>query len=121
MASLDEIRESANAKYGALEIEVGDKVVVLRNVLRLPKADREKLRGLQEKIIGEKSEDGKRIPDPDVDQAELFRDVITLVCSSKSDAKVLLSAVGDDLAVLAEIFYEYNKATKVGEAQPSHE
>lgn len=107
---LDDIRAAAEAKYGDLPIEVGDKTVKLLNALRLPKAKRDELKKFQEKLEAE-----------DADQAEVLRDVIRLVAESKAGADLLVKSVGDDLAVLAEIFAEYGNRTKLGEASGSQE
>lgn len=102
---LDDIRAAAEAKYGSLNIEVGERTVRLLNPLRLPKTKRDAMLELQEGSKGD-----------DVDQVEVMRDMIRLAAETGIGAEVLLEAVGDDLTVLAEIFSEYGKQTRVGEA-----
>ncbi|QYW07865.1 tail assembly chaperone [Streptomyces phage RedBear] len=101
--SLDNIREAAEAKYGSTDIDLGNGVVRLLNPLRLPKAKRDELSSLQDKLDSE-----------NVDQETVLADAILLVAESESKGKALLKAVGGDLAVLAEIFETYGKGTQVG-------
>ncbi|MFE0964059.1 MULTISPECIES: phage tail assembly protein [Streptomyces] len=105
--SLDDIRAAADAKYGSTDIQVDDKVtVILRNPLRLAKAERDELAGLQDKLDG----------DNDLDQGDVLADAIRLVAKNKKDAETLIEQVGGDLAVLASIFETYTKGTQAGEA-----
>lgn len=109
--SLDDIRTAAEAKYGSTDIDLGDgRVVVLQNPLRLGKKDRDALTGLQDKLEA-----------PDADQVDVLGDAILLVAKDKAVAKDLLAAIGDDLAVLAEIFEQYTKGSQVGEASASQD
>ncbi|QPB09926.1 tape measure chaperone [Streptomyces phage Sitrop] len=103
--SLDDIRSAAEAKYGSTDINFGDDVCRLLNPLRLPKAKRNELINIQSKLDGE-----------DVDQEAVLADAIRLVAESDKAAEKLLSAVGDDLAVLAQIFETYGEGTQAGEA-----
>lgn len=102
---LDDIRAAAEAKYGSLDIEVGDRTVRLLNPLRLPKTKRDAMIQLQDAM----KDDG-------ADQVEGMRDMIRLAAESAFAAELLLDAVGDDLTILAEVFSEYGKQTRVGEA-----
>ncbi|MFE2104307.1 phage tail assembly protein [Kitasatospora sp. NPDC059463] len=106
--SLDDIRAAAEAKYGSTDIAVGGDVVRLLNPLRLPKHAREELTDLQV-LLG----------DDEADQEELLSDAIRLVAEHAVQAEKLLTAVGGDLAVLAEIFDRYGKGTQAGEASAS--
>lgn len=107
--TLDAIREAADAKYGHTEIVVDEATTVrLLNPLRLPKGDRNKLLNIQESMEGE-----------DVEQGDVFREAILTVAENKRDAQKLITAVGDDLALLAEIFTTYTEGTAVGEASAS--
>lgn len=105
---LDDIRAAAEAKYGSTDIEVGEETVSLVNVLRLPKTKRDELMAIQEKLDGE-----------GVDQAAVLSDAIRLVAKTEKQAETLLAAVGDDLAVLVELFNKYTAGTQVGEASAS--
>ncbi|MFI5840546.1 phage tail assembly protein [Catenuloplanes sp. NPDC051500] len=107
--TLDDIRAAAERKYGSTDITIAEgEVVRLLNPLRLPKTRRDELSKLQDKL----GEDG-------ADQAALLADAIRLVAESETRARKLLDAVGEDLAVLAQIFEAYSAGTRVGEASPS--
>ncbi|MFY1688179.1 phage tail assembly protein [Plantactinospora sp. WMMB782] len=107
--NLDTIREATERKYGHLTVEVGEKSVRLLNPLRLPKERREKLMRLQS--VDLKAEGA--------DQAAVLADAIRTVADTAGGAKILLGAIGDDLAVLVELFEEYGRSTRSGEASGS--
>ncbi|MEU0344241.1 phage tail assembly protein [Streptomyces bobili] len=107
--SLDDIRAAADAKYSSTDITVDEKTTVhLLNPLRLPKEKRDKLVNLQDEM----DKDGS-------DQEQIIADAIRLVADHPKKAEALLSAVGGDLAVLAQIFETYGKGAQVGEASAS--
>ena len=112
--TLDNIREAAEAKYGATEIEVGSRTVRLLNPLRLSKAKRNELMALQGKLDAEAT-DGEE----PVDQEELLSGAIRLVCETSGQADCLLDEINGDLAVLAQVFETYGKGTQLGEASAS--
>lgn len=107
--SLDTIREAAERKYGHLEVQVGEKTVRLLNPLRLSKERRARLAQLQ----------GVDLTAEDADQVTALQDLIRTVAETPAGAKVLLGAIGDDLAVLAELVAEYGRVTRPGEASDS--
>lgn len=106
--SLDQIREAAEAKYGATEITFGNDVCRLLNPLRLSKEKRSELLKIQDQMDAE-----------NVDQEEVLGQAIRLVAESQPAANKLLKAVGSDLAVLAQIFQTYGDGTQAGEASAS--
>lgn len=112
--TLDDIREAAETKYGSTFIEVGDETVELINVLRLPKEKRQ--------IILNLSKEEKGADENDIDAT---RDKLTsglrAACRTEKQADVLLGALGDDTALVAEVFSSYTKETQAGEASPSQD
>ncbi|MET8111180.1 phage tail assembly protein [Streptomyces prasinus] len=106
--TLDDIRTAADAKYSSTDITVDEKTTVhLLNPLRLSKEKRAELVALQDRLDSD---------DKGVDQQEVLAEAIRLVADHPKKADVLLSAVGDDLALLAQIFETYGKGAQVGEA-----
>lgn len=103
--TLDDIRTAAEAKYGATEIEVGNHVVRLLNPLRLTKAKRDELGTIQSELEAD-----------DADHEELMAKTVRIVAETETQADILLDAVGDDLALLAEIVNTYGEGTQAGEA-----
>ncbi|MEV4642773.1 phage tail assembly protein [Actinoplanes sp. NPDC049548] len=109
--TLDDIRAAAEAKYGSTDIALDETTTVrLLNPLRLSKENRTALIAVQEKMR-----------DDDADQETLLSEAIGLIAESPAKAKKLLSAVGGDLAVLAEIFTAYSEGTQAGEASASRD
>lgn len=108
--TLDDIRAAAEAKYGSTDIAVGETTVRLLNPLRLSKEKRAALTSMQE--------DNDNQDDADA-QEKYLSDAIRLVAENEHQANVLLAAIGDDLALLAQIFETYTKSTELGEASAS--
>ena len=110
--TLDDIRAAADKKYGATEIIISDDITVnLVNPLRLKKKDREALVAVQDKLSGE--------GDEQTDHLELLSEAIMIVADDKGAAQILLDTVGEDLALIAQIFSTYIDGTSAGEASAS--
>lgn len=111
--TLDDIRAAAEAKYGSFDIELGEgRTLIMRNPLRLTKAERAELGDLQSDV-------NKDDETESADQEEVFAKIITLVAANKATAEEFLAAVGDDLTVLVETIQGYQKAAQMGEASAS--
>jgi hypothetical protein len=103
--NLDDIRAAADKKFASVDIQVGDTKVRLINALQLPEAKRDALLAAQ-----------KRASEEGASQVEVLKDCIRIVADTEGGAEALLEQVGDNLAVLVEIFATYNKDTEAGEA-----
>jgi Mycobacteriophage tail assembly protein len=115
--TLEDLRAAADAKYGDYEIDLGEQgSVVLRNALRLPAAQRRELGALQDRLNGD---GGKSTADQFGDMAETIKEVVLLLATSTPAARKLLVKVGDDLALLLELFAGYQEHTQPGEASSS--
>lgn len=107
--TLDAIRDAAEKKYGHTEIVVDEHTTVrLLNPLRLKKDKRDALINIQDVLTEE-----------NVDQTEVFGNAIRLVCDDEDAANRMLDMIGDDLALLAEIFSTYSASASLGEASAS--
>ncbi|WP_394615882.1 phage tail assembly protein [Lentzea sp. JNUCC 0626] len=111
--SLDDIRAAADRKYGSTDITVEDTTVRLLNPLRMKKAQRDKLIGVQKEMEAGTDEA------EDVDQVAVFQQALRIVAQTPAQAKLLIDAIGDDLGVLAEVFERYTEGQSVGEASSS--
>lgn len=113
--SLADIQKAAEQKYGDYTIDLGGgRLLTLRNALRLPKDQRDRLAQLQRQITT--AQDG----DQDLDALiDTVRDAVRLLVDSPELAEELLDAVGDDLPVLLEVFAGYQESAQPGEASPS--
>lgn len=109
IVSLQSIREAADVKYGSLDIPLDDDYAVkLLNPLRLSDENRAALIAAQDLLSAD-----------DADQKAILRDCIRLVAATGEQGERLIEAIGDDLAVLVEVFGEYTKGTQAGEASAS--
>jgi hypothetical protein len=107
--TLDSIREAAEAKYGSTDIDLGDDFIVkLVNPLRLAKSDRASLMAKQAELEAE-----------DADQEGLLAECIMLVAENPTAGEKLLEAIGDDLALMVQIFKTYSEGSELGEASAS--
>lgn len=101
--SLDEIRAAADVKYSSTDITFGDDTLVLRNALRLSKAERKDLSEIQDAIK----------EDPEEGMAK----ALTLVAADKKiAAKFIKEAAAGDAAILATVFDKYTGQDQAGEA-----
>lgn len=104
VVTLDSIREAADRKYGHTDIEIPDYGTArLLNALQLPKEKRKAL-----SKATEEKDDG--------DDLASFQRIIHVVARSKADADAIIDSVGDNIAVMAQLFETYNKGTELGEA-----
>lgn len=114
--TLDNFRDAAEAKYGSLPIEHEGETFSLRNVLRLPSADRKAISSAQDDVKGEDGEDA------DEDKAlESLRKIVRIAADKKKPADKFLEAVGEDAGILMVIIEQYMEDTQVGEASPSQD
>ncbi|MFC4336017.1 phage tail assembly protein [Salininema proteolyticum] len=106
---LDAIREAAEARYGNLDIDMGDgSTVTLLNALRLPEARRDRLASLQDSLS-----------DGDIavaDQIGALREMVGLVAATKGQGRRLLEAIGEDVPALLTVLEQYGQGSELGEA-----
>ena len=104
--TLADIRDAAEKKFGPLVIEgVDGGDVELLNPARLSKDKRAKLKDV--------------VADEELDEQDRLEQIVKVTAKTAADAKRLLSAVGDDLGVMAVILENYNQGSQMGEASPS--
>lgn len=105
--TLDELTEAANEKYSNLTIPLGGgKEAVFVNALQLSQEKRAELVKIQGMLEGD-----------DADQVAILQDALRVAGSTtpKETAEVV-EKVGDNLAILMELFVRYSKGTQAGEA-----
>lgn len=117
--NLKSLQQKTEKKYPALAIEVDDEgnVLTLRNILRLPKADRRAFKKIQDKRAevekaakaAEEAGEVVETDDASAETIEYFKSAITLVADNKALCEKFLAEVGDDLATLATVFEMYVK------------
>jgi hypothetical protein len=114
--TLADIRTAADRKYGPFVVDLGGGVqATLLNILRLSKEKRAEFTAQQKRL-----EAAQEAADQDLEQITgALRDLLRVLAESYADADRLLSALGDDNAVLMELWESYNEAATPGEALPS--
>ena len=106
--TLESLREEVEAQYKPVELQVGDQLVTLTNLMRLPKKKRD--------IVMEKV----AIIDADDDDVAAMDGVSREILLEVSDKpQVLKKALGDDFALTMKILTLWMESTQVGEASSS--
>lgn len=115
--TLDSFREEVEREFAPFQITVDDKVLTLRNVLRLPKKDREQVYALL-KDMGSDDDDVSGLGATQK-TASLALQIFPLVADDKKVAAALVAQIEDDLALTLKVFSAWMKASQVGEAEGS--
>lgn len=111
--SLDDLRNDLDKEFAPLQIDIGRTTVVLRNPLRLTKAERHVVFDASKRMTS------GELGDEDVEEMmELIRSVLS---TSAADGKgeALVKAIGDDVALAMKIMQLWTEATQPGEASNS--
>ena len=110
--SLDQINAEADARFGPFIIEdVPGGDVVLRNVMRISKDARAKIRVLAQTIEGLNPESA----DDEAKGLASLRDFFAIIAEGDG-GKRLCKEVGDDAGRLMVLMEMYTEATQMGEA-----
>ena len=123
--TLDSLREEVEKEFAPVKIGLDDGTeVVLQNVLRLGKKDREKAIGLLEGLdkIEEPKEGEEATKDSEADIEEMLETVHQLlVLVAKANGAKLVAQLGDDVPLTMTVVNKWMEATSPGEAQPSQD
>ena len=113
--TLDSLREEVEREFAPVKIVVGDgEEITLRNLLRLPKRQREK--------VTERLKDMESVEGADEDTDEIGRlsgialDVLSVVADN-GDA--LIDALDGDAGLILKVLNKWMGSSQPGEAQPS--
>ncbi|AIS73697.1 tail assembly chaperone [Mycobacterium phage Panamaxus] len=120
--TLDSFREEVEKEFAPVKIEVdAETSVVLRNLLRVPRASREEIFGLLEQM--DKMSEGKKEDEMTVEELEATAGIalkmVELVADSPAGGRKLVAQLEDDLALTLKVFEAWMEATNPGEAQRS--
>lgn len=103
--TLDAIRDAADKKYAAFEVDLGTgNPVALTNPLRMSKEKRDALSELEAK---------------DYEDIVDYFEAAYAIASNEAEAARLRKALGEEPAVHATLFEMYSKGVELGEASPS--
>jgi len=138
--TLDDIRDAADKQFASLDIPLsGDRILRLRNPLRLTSEERAELTAVQtagskerERIKALAAEyrtaveaheaDPENAPDPgtlnlpEVDQFGQLAKILTVVANDRTLCQELLNQLGGDVTLIATVVQQYNKVVEPGEA-----
>lgn len=123
--TLDQLRKDVAAKYEPLTIDLGEAGKLdLVQPMRLSKKERAELMAkqavfndLQDEV--EAANDADRVKaaeDAEDKSLEAMHDIFRIVSQNSPQVKKFIEAVGDDLAVLMEVFSHYQEKAELGEA-----
>lgn len=115
--TLDSMREEIEREFAPFQISVDGQVLTLRNVLRLPKKEREVVYGLLDEL-GKKDEDVSGLTSTEK-SAGIALKIIPVVADSKPLANSLVKQIEDDLALTLKVFSAWMEGTQAGEADGS--
>lgn len=121
--TLDDIRDAAEAKYGSTWVVTDEQEIELVNLLRLPKEKRDVILSLSKKAEKPSKGEGEE-SEESVDIDEMRDDLkagLTAACRTTEQANALMAFVGDDTALVMQVFTMYTKETQAGEASPSQD
>jgi hypothetical protein len=117
--TLDDLRETVEKEFAPVKIRLSEnESVVLRNLLRLPKKDREQVFTLMTELEGLDKDDDLGIESMDR-TSEIAHQIFVLVADDKVAGKKLVSGIKDDLALTLHLFEKWMGATQPGEARRS--
>lgn len=113
--SLDSMREEIEREFSPCSFELpGGKTVVLRNLLRVPRNDREKVYKLLDQLTDSSSDESGFSETERASQIAL--QVIPLVAEPQELGAKLVELIEDDLALSLRVFSVWMESTQAGEA-----
>lgn len=116
--TLESMREEIEREFAPFQIDLGDdKVVTLRNVLRLPKKDRDVVYRLLDELSSDSESDSETGLSSTERSAEVALKIFPLVAESEKAGRQLVESLGDDLALTLRVFSAWMKGAQVGEAE----
>lgn len=120
--TFDELVQKSEEKFKSFEVELDGNVVRFENIIRLPKDTRDKLMSAEKELgkLLEEHKDDEAFDSLDV-QIENLRERLRLLSMDTKGVNALLKKVGNNAALLMEIYDAYWEETEAGEAPGSPE
>jgi hypothetical protein len=115
--TLDSMREEIEKEFAPFQLEIDGKTLTLRNLLRVPKKDREQVYGLLDELakVGDGESDGSLSSTEQ--SAQIALKIMPLVADNVKLANVLVENIEDDLALTLRVFSAWMGTTQAGEAE----
>lgn len=118
--TLDAMREDIEREFAPFQIEVDDKTLTLKNLLRVPRKNRDEVYALLDEMaeIQASDDEGNGLSNTEK-SAQLALRIIPLVADSEKLARSLVAQIEDDLALTLRVFSAWMDRTQSGEAEDS--
>lgn len=120
--TLDSMREEIEKQFAPFQIEIDGKTLTLRNLLRVPKKNRERVFSL----LDELSEIQKQAEASDDNgltaterSAQIALEIFPLVADNEKLGRTLVENIEEDLALTLRVFSTWMEGTQAGEAEGS--
>jgi Ca2+-binding EF-hand superfamily protein len=115
--TLDAMREEIEREFAPFQLDIDGKTLTLRNLLRVPKKDREQVYSLLDELskVGDSDSDGS-LTSTEL-SAQIALKIIPLVSDNTKLANLLVENIEDDLALTLRVFSSWMGATQAGEAE----
>jgi Ca2+-binding EF-hand superfamily protein len=111
------MREEIEREFAPFQLDIDGKTLTLRNLLRVPKKDREQVYSLLDELskVGDSDSDGS-LTSTEL-SAQIALKIIPLVSDNTKLANLLVENIEDDLALTLRVFSSWMGATQAGEAE----
>ena len=120
--TLDAMREEIEREFAPFQIEVDGKTLTLKNLLRVPRKNRDEVYSLLDEmaeIQRAADEDDSSGLSATEKSAQIALHILPLVADKEALAKVLVEQIEDDLALTLRVFSSWMDKTQAGEAGDS--
>ena len=118
--TLDSMREEIEREFAPFQIEVDGKKLTLRNLLRVPKKNRDEVYGLLDELsdVQKKAEEDGTLTVTEK-SAQIALRIIPLVSDDPELARLLVDRIEDDLALTLRLFNVWMEATQAPNSEDS--
>jgi hypothetical protein len=118
--TLDSMREEIEREFAPFQIEVGGETLTLRNLLRVPKKNRDEVYGLLDEMTDiQGGVDDSGALSSTEKSAQIALHIIPLVADNEKLARKLVEKIEDDLALTLRLFNVWMEATQAGNSEDS--
>jgi hypothetical protein len=119
--TLDSMREEIEREFAPCQVELGDgKTVTLRNLLRVPRKNREEIYGLLDELSDAQKAEGDDAGLAATEKsAQIALRILPLVADSEKLGRQLVESIEEDLALTLRVFSRWMDGTQAGEAEGS--
>lgn len=117
--TLDSMREEIEREFAPFQVEMpGGKLLTLRNILRVPKKNRETVYEYLDQISEAQKDEEDSLGSTEK-SAQIALQILPLVADNEKLGRQLVEQIEDDLALTLRVFSKWMEGTQVGEAAPS--